>query len=293
MAMREGELFVEKIEVNLDGRQIFCLFCGGAVIASLVFVLGVTIGRRVEAREHPDSIAAAVAADPLAALDELAAESRAGSDLAFASTLRGEREGDPLGPVDLSLDKAPAPAARPEAVVRAQPISRPAADAEAESRAAEEAEAKLARAEAAKAEAAKAEAAKAEAAKTEAAKAEAVKAEAVKAEAVKAEAAKAEAARAQTAKAEAAAAAVEVDAGAARFTLHLISYEQRAEAEALMGRLKKAGYQPYVVESVEEGKGTWYRVRVGHYGTYEDAVAGKSDFEKKQSIIAYVTRTKR
>jgi cell division septation protein DedD len=283
MAMREGELFVEKIEVNLDGRQIFCLFCGGAVIASLVFVLGVTIGRRVEAREHPDSIAAAVAADPLAALDELAAESRAGSDLAFASTLRGEREGDPLGPVDLSLDKAPAPAARPEAVVRAQPISRPAADAEAESRAAEEAEAKLARAEAAKAEAAKAEAAKAEAAKTEAAKAEAVKAEA----------AKAEAARAQTAKAEAAAAAVEVDAGAARFTLHLISYEQRAEAEALMGRLKKAGYQPYVVESVEEGKGTWYRVRVGHYGTYEDAVAGKSDFEKKQSIIAYVTRTKR
>lgn len=260
--MREGELFVEKIEVNLDGRQIFCLFCGGAVIASLVFVLGVTIGRRVEAREHPDAIAAAAAADPLAALDQLAAENRsAGSDLAFASTLRGERE-DPLGAVDLSLD-------RPPAAVRAQPIERPAAAEDDDED----------------------EAAEAEAARV--AKVEAAKAEAARAEAAKVEAARAEAARAEAAKSEAPKPVVEVDAGAARFTLHLISYEQRAEADALTSRLKKAGYQPYIVESVEEGKGTWYRVRVGHYSTYEDAVAGKTDFEKKQSIIAYVTRTKR
>ncbi|HTE52319.1 MAG TPA: hypothetical protein VK698_15810, partial [Kofleriaceae bacterium] len=92
MATREGELFVEKVEVSLDGRQIFCLFCGGAVIASLVFVLGVAIGRRVEAREHPGSAATSGAtSDPLAALDQMASDGAAAApdqDLAFASTLR-------------------------------------------------------------------------------------------------------------------------------------------------------------------------------------------------------------
>ena len=40
----EMELFRDKIEVSLDSRQIFYLFFGGAVIASLVFVLGVMVG---------------------------------------------------------------------------------------------------------------------------------------------------------------------------------------------------------------------------------------------------------
>src|SRR5690606_40443237 len=49
---REAELYKDKIEVSLDGRQIFYLFFGGAVIVGLVFVLGVMVGRRVEARGH-------------------------------------------------------------------------------------------------------------------------------------------------------------------------------------------------------------------------------------------------
>jgi cell division septation protein DedD len=85
----------------------------------------------------------------------------------------------------------------------------------------------------------------------------------------------------------------EVAADAARFTLHLLSFQNRPEADALVSKLKKAGYAPYVVETEEEGKGTFYRVRVGQYADYESAVAGKTDFEKKQQIIAYVTRTKR
>ena len=49
---RETELYKDKIEVSLDGRQIFYLFFGGAVIVGMVFVLGVMVGRRVEARGH-------------------------------------------------------------------------------------------------------------------------------------------------------------------------------------------------------------------------------------------------
>ena len=34
----------------------------------------------------------------------------------------------------------------------------------------------------------------------------------------------------------------------------------------------------------------FYRVRMGNYPTYDEAVAAKADFEKKVPKIAYVTR---
>ena len=68
---RETELYKDKIEVSLDGRQIFYLFFGGAVIVGLVFVLGVMVGRRVEARGHVDRAHTEASTDPLAALDRL------------------------------------------------------------------------------------------------------------------------------------------------------------------------------------------------------------------------------
>lgn len=248
MAMREGELFVEKVEVNLDGRQIFCLFCGGAVIASLVFVLGVTVGRRVEAREHGEALATAANGDPLVALDDVAAEQRhRDQDLTFASTLRGEGDGDALGAVDLSLDRPAPAAARPAPVPVPRPDREPVVQPEVQAD---------------------------------------VKPEVPAAQPEPQPEAK-PAAQPEPKP------AAEVAADSARFTLHLLSFQNRSEADALVSTLKKAGYAPYIVETVEEGKGTFHRVRVGHYADYEAAVAGKTDFEKKQQIIAYVTRTKR
>jgi DedD protein len=71
MPSREPELYKDKIEVSLDGRQIFYLFFGGAVIVGMVFVLGVMVGRRIEARGHLDRADPSAATDPLAALDRL------------------------------------------------------------------------------------------------------------------------------------------------------------------------------------------------------------------------------
>ena len=82
---RETELYKDRIEVSLDGPQIFYLFFGGAVIVGLVFVLGVMVGRRVEARGHVERTHVATAVDPLAALDRL----EAGSGLTFQGALRG------------------------------------------------------------------------------------------------------------------------------------------------------------------------------------------------------------
>ncbi|HUS33141.1 MAG TPA: SPOR domain-containing protein [Kofleriaceae bacterium] len=102
---REVDLYKDKIEVSLDGRQIFYLFFGGAVIVGLVFVLGVMVGRRVEARGHVDRANVTTTADPLAALDRL----EGGNRLSFQDALRGTE----TAPSDVekkieSMQKAPA-----------------------------------------------------------------------------------------------------------------------------------------------------------------------------------------
>src|SRR5690349_8978554 len=59
----------EKIEVRLDNRQVFFLFFGSAVVACMLFVLGVIVGKRIESRGRA---AAAEVVDPLAVLDRAA-----------------------------------------------------------------------------------------------------------------------------------------------------------------------------------------------------------------------------
>ncbi len=252
MATRDGELFKDKIEVSLDGRQIFCLFCGGAVIASLVFVLGVMVGRRVEARGNPERAAAgSPASDPLAALDQFAAEGEPEADTAtdaqLPSALR-EGQASPPTPVDVSLaHPAPAPVAAP---AKPQPEVEP-------------------------------------------------KPEPVKPEPPKVEPPKVEPPRPEP-KPVAAKPVVEPPKpaeppkgdGKGRFTLQLSSFQTRGEADAFIAELKKSGYAPTVTEANVPGKGTWFRVRLGGYSSYDEAMAGKADFESKAKIIAYVTRVK-
>lgn len=60
------ERWREKIEVRLDNRQVFFLFFGSALVACMLFVLGVMVGKRIESRGQAEAPAMA---DPLAALD--------------------------------------------------------------------------------------------------------------------------------------------------------------------------------------------------------------------------------
>src|SRR5438094_8242081 len=82
------QLYKDRIEVSLDGPQIFYLFFGGAVIVGLVCVLGVMVGRRVEARGHVERGHVEAAIDPLAALDRL----EGGTGLTFQGALRAGGE---------------------------------------------------------------------------------------------------------------------------------------------------------------------------------------------------------
>lgn len=234
----EPELYKDKIEVSLDGRQIFYLFFGGAVVACLVFVLGVMVGRRLESRAHVDRAAATSATrDPLAALDRLA---EGKGELTFPSALGSA--GAPVTAVDRAIQavaaEAPAPPTKP-----AKPVSGSEEDEDVEAKPADKPEPAAAKP------------------KPE----------------PKPEPAKPK-------KPDAAAAT------AGKFTLQLSAFQDKAEAEAFLATVKGAGYGAYVVSAEVEGKGTFYRVRLGNYGTYDDAVAAKAEFERKVPKIAYVTR---
>ena len=56
-----------------------------------------------------------------------------------------------------------------------------------------------------------------------------------------------------------------------RYTVQIASFPQARFAHEMEGRLKSKSYPVYVQKTDIPGKGTWYRVRVGHFGTKEEA----------------------
>src|SRR2546423_7395585 len=68
--LRDVERWKDKIEVRLDNRQVFFLFFGSALVACLLFILGVIVGKRLESRGKAQ---APEIEDPLALLDKVAA----------------------------------------------------------------------------------------------------------------------------------------------------------------------------------------------------------------------------
>lgn len=252
MGGHDPELYKDKIEISLDGRQVFYLFFGGAVIACLVFVLGVMVGRRVEARAHVDRGAPTTAArDPLTALDQLDAASK--SDMSFRSTLAGGKAaGDAEIVAAIDKDKA-------EKVEKAEKAEKAA-------------------------EAARA----AEAAKKDEPKAEEKAAAAPEKD--KDKNAEADEKDKKEAKKEPVKPAPEGDDSGGKFTLQLSSFKDKTEAESFLWDLKHSGYKAYLVEAEVEGKGRFWRVRFGRYDTYEAALDAKASFERKVNKIAYVTR---
>jgi DedD protein len=223
------ERWREKIEVKLDNRQVFFLFFGSAVVACMLFVLGVMVGKRIESRGQAD---APVLQDPLAALDRAhqppPGVAAPDPQLTFPSTLGlgGAPKMKGTGARALSslprvLPKAaPTPkvatAPKPSAVAKPMiPAPKPIAAAK---------------------------------------------------------------------PAPALAPPVDPAKAKGKYTLQLSTFTTPADADAYVQKYPGA----FVIAADVPGKGMVYRVRLGNYGSYKDAVAAKDSFEKQHSMIALI-----
>ena len=65
---------------------------------------------------------------------------------------------------------------------------------------------------------------------------------------------------------------------------------ERAEADAFVAKLGEIGMKPFIIQSDVPDKGTFFRVRVGEFVSQDEALAAKGEFEKREHIIAYVTK---
>jgi DedD protein len=299
MPSREPELYKDKIEVSLDGRQIFYLFFGGAAIVGLVFVLGVMVGRRVEARGHLDRAETQTASDPLAALDRL----ERSDNLSFHGALTGSEPATDVEKAIGELDKRRA-AGKPEKKPEGKPEAKPdKAEVKAEVKA-DKPESKpevradkadkpvLPRADADKPKTEKHDGDKHDGDKHDGDKKP--KKHDDKAERLD-RSDKPEASDKPVTRPDAHAdAKPDGDARASeprtKFTLQLSSFQDKAEAEAFLSSIKSAGFQPYLTEADVSGKGTFYRVRLGSYRSVDAANDAKAEFEKSSRKTAQVMR---
>jgi DedD protein len=299
--LRDIERWRDKIEVRLDNRQVFFLFFGSALVACMLFVLGVIVGKRLESRGR--AVAPEIE-DPLALLDKVATSPRpAQSGVTFPQALfgaggkngAGEKHGKKAAPAALEGDTD---GVKPAVVALRE--SKSTEDA-AKTTATASAEAKSGKTEA-KPAASLPEEKKSEAATAKIKVTESKRAEAKSAATKPAEAKPAEAKAAETKSAEVKPAEIKeakpmpiptIAAGGeskskGHFTLQLSSFQDKAEAEAFAQKFTSE--RPYMVVSEIPGKGTWYRVRVGDYASSKDAIAAKDSFEKKHNVIAYVAQ---
>ena len=311
--LRDVERWRDKIEVRLDNRQVFFLFFGSALVACLLFVLGVVVGKRLESRGR--AVALEVE-DPLVLLDKVATTPRTtqAPAVTFPQALFGGKNAQngvkktEAKPVELKATDSSksdpgkvAETGRPsETGKNAEPSPVPLATPERVSTKANGTEiakldGKLAQpAKAAQAKATPAAGGPVAAAPPSRSPKPAPSALAPNKAAIAAVPVAQRPAETETAAAKSpslpviGAAASDSAKGKVHFTLQLSSFQDRSEAEAFAAKF--GSEKTYLVVSDLPGKGTWYRVRVGDFATAKDAIAGKLAFEKKHGVIAYVAQ---
>ena len=121
----------DRIELQLDNRQIVSFVIGSLIVLGVVFALGVMVGKQLAS----DAAPVAQALDPLAAIDaqekaladaaieEAAAQKEAAEALTFAQELTRPKAVDPV--IEPTKGAAPAEPTREERVAKAEPAAAP------------------------------------------------------------------------------------------------------------------------------------------------------------------------
>ena len=72
---------------------------------------------------------------------------------------------------------------------------------------------------------------------------------------------------------------------ASGYTIQVISVQTFDEALRTVRRLRDTGFQPYIRNADLGARGTWYRVRVGHYRDKEEARKALSEIRAKMNLV--------
>lgn len=226
--MRDAGRVKNRFEMKLDSNQVFSLFAGLAVYSALIFVLGVVVGR---SRKPPELPVPATVALPDASPT---AVKRIEDRLAVAQPKATEEPEIPIGDVMTHLENATPANAVPTAKSTAKPVetAKPAASATV---------------------------AKAETPKPAATVA--------KAETPKPVASPKTLLGEPTPAPTGAKSALPPSSADGAWTLQVVAYNDKAQADASVASLKARGIDAYAVTAQIPGKGTIHRVRVGRYAT--------------------------
>ncbi len=74
-----------------------------------------------------------------------------------------------------------------------------------------------------------------------------------------------------------------------RYTLQIAAYQEKGMAEDDIKKLKQLGYAAFIVASDVQGKGTWYRVRLGSFTNKASAEKLQRELRAKEGISPFVT----
>src|SRR5262245_3425622 len=254
---RNADRWRDKIELRLDNRQVFFLFFGSAVVACMLFVLGVMVGKRIESRGQA---ASPDLQDPLAVLDR-AHKPAAGvapvqePQLTFPNTLIAPPTPPKAKPVKVASVAAVAPAPKPAPLAAPpKPIAPPVAPTPKAVAAAVLAQPPLPPKPVAAPQPPKALAPAGPAPKS---------------------------LTPAVAIAGKTPAADESAKSKGKFTLHLSTFQTAEAAKAFADRYPGA----FIVSGDVPGRGMSYRVRYGNFPSYKDATSAKESFEKQHGTI--------
>ena len=274
--MRDAHRMKEKYDLSLDNRQIVSLLIGALVVLGSVFVLGVVVGKNLSGEPG-----ASEAPDLLTALDAKARQRDADEDaapLTFPDILTERRSVTPPRTEPMAV---PAPAGDKAAAQKLADSKKLAEQKLADDKAAAE-QKLLAEQKAAQDKAAAEQKLLAE--KKAAAEKAALAAASTPAAATPTRTAP----NARLDDAFERAASPSGTAGQGAFTLQLSASQNESEAEAFAQRLRSRGYAPYIVTGEVEGRGTFYRVRMGSFPSREAAQSYLSDFKRETKLDGFI-----
>jgi cell division septation protein DedD len=72
------------------------------------------------------------------------------------------------------------------------------------------------------------------------------------------------------------------------YQLQVSSFRTQSEAQAFADQLRARGHKAYVVEAHVPDRGTWYRVRVGPFGSQHAAATYRASFEEREHVVPFI-----